>query len=254
MRSVRCTNFLLRGALLTGTACSSVNGNVYAEPTKLSPKEAAVKFRYAAAFLTKESQDVLMNLAPSLMSSSSADQIQAHHTTISWRPNGAILKGATASAGVAVRVHVLAVVEDEHCRVALVRVDGPSHVPQSSNTHPHITVACSKQRPYQAYYSNVLLERAECAKALIIQRDAGNRPVCATVPQGTTWEGTLTEHTVNKQIYGATMAKVTAFDESCGLDAIVCISDKWHDGNSSCDVDIIKFALEIADKLAGGLY
>jgi uncharacterized protein YchJ len=246
----RTPAYVIRATAYTAACC--LPSVAFAD--QLPPSEAAMKFRYSAAFLTQESQSQLQHLVPPTLAESQTNINLAHHTTIKWRPAGTDLQQATQSAGSSVTVRVLAAVEDEHCRAVLVAVDGAPGVPASSNSHPHITIACCSTAPYTAVYSNVLLQRAEAIQALIIERDREDRPTSASVPTGSSWEGILAEYTTGARVFPATTAKVTIFPVPLTLHAVVCISDKWNDSTSGCDVESIRFALHIADKLTGGSY
>ena len=126
----------------------------------LSPD--ACEVRYFAAFLHTDAREEFLACFPPTHANVVAD-----HMTVAYNPKDERLAMAASNLGRPVDVMVLAIVKDDFCETALVRVDkltkdddgGLPFPPE--NEHPHVTLSLARldDPEHQAVYSNELLRR-----------------------------------------------------------------------------------------------
>jgi hypothetical protein len=180
-----------------------------AEPPALSPATPhPAKPRSAQAVLLPDAAEKLRRAFPPLHA-----RAVAHHMTIAIDPRDKKLAQLATSLGRPVDLSVVAVVSDDKCQAAVVRLeradeadDGGLPVPVE-NAVPHVTLSVAPGT--QAVYSNALLAR-------VLESGNGFKM---------NWQGTYAD---------GTTVTVRVPSEPLVLSTTLCLSDLWNEEEATC--------------------
>jgi hypothetical protein len=109
---------------------------------------------YAAIFLDKYCQDLLLFWWQEIHKFSLHENVKAHHITIKYDPSPADLLHIPI--GETAKVQIIGIAQDEKAQAVVVEQTGRVFTP-IANKYPHITIAVAPG--IQAVYSNELIEK-----------------------------------------------------------------------------------------------
>jgi len=176
---------------------------------------------YSAVFLDEESMEKLRKRFPPLFKENQAYD----HVTVIFEPTKDQVLEHDDLLTEDYKVHVIGYAQDEHCQTVLVELSSP-HL-RSQNKYAHITLSYKGGEPYEARYSNVLLNRIatdeEAKKSLYLLKNVDE--------QNLYWNGQLD----TAGTYEAVRASYqNVEEEEITLNGTYCLKSTFDKETRSC--------------------